>query len=220
MLSTVLRNAAILDGTGRTAFSTDVGIAGDRIALIGDLTGREALVDIDCTGKTIAPGFIDVHSHSDELWLVLPRCDGKIAQGVTTEIGGNCGSSVAPLHGPALERLQRSAARYELDVQWRTLEEFLALVERNGVALNVATLVGLGTTRSAVAGDDARRLETSEIAEQARLVRQACEAGALGVSSGLIYPPSSYADAHELVAMADAAREAGAPRYASHVRDE
>jgi len=220
VLSTVLRNAAILDGTGRAAFSTDIGIAGDRVALIGDLAERDALVEIDCTGKTIVPGFIDVHSHSDELWLALPRCDGKIAQGVTTEIGGNCGSSAAPLHGPALERLRRSAGRYEVDVQWRTLAEFFGLIERNGIALNVATLVGLGTTRAAVAGDDERRLETEELAAQARLVRQACEEGALGVSSGLIYPPSSYADAQELIAMSQAAREAGAPRYASHVRNE
>ncbi len=206
MLSTVLRNAAILDGTGRTAYTTDVGLSGDRIALIGDLSDREAVENIDCSGKTLAPGFIDVHSHSDELWLTLPRCDGKIAQGVTTEIGGNCGTSVAPVR--------------DSSAQWKSLDEFFGIVERNGVALNVATLAGLGSTRRAVAGDSEHRLEKTELAAQANLVRELCEQGALGVSSGLIYPPSSYADTAELAAMAAAARQAGAPRYASHLRDE
>lgn len=220
MISTVLQNASIIDGMGQTPYTTDVGIVGDRIALVGDLSDRDAISRIDCTGKTIAPGFIDVHSHSDELWLALPGCDGKIAQGVTTEIGGNCGMSVAPLHGPGLERVQRSARHIGIDVQWRSLDEFFGLVERNGVALNVATLVGLGTTRQTVAGDSERRLEAQEIQAQARAVREACEQGALGVSSGLIYPPSRYADLDELVAMASAARSANAPLYASHVRDE
>jgi len=198
LISTVLENAAIVDGTGRSSYTTDVGIAGDRIALIGDLRDRDALARIDCTGKTLAPGFIDVHSHSDELWLELPRCDGKIAQGVTTEIGGNCGTSV--------------------DV--RRIDEFLRDVQRNGVALNVATLAGLGSARRLVAGESERRLERDEIHAQARIVREACEQGALGISSGLIYPPSMYADTAELIAMASAAREGGAPRYATHLRSE
>jgi N-acyl-D-amino-acid deacylase len=220
VISTVLQNATIIDGTGGLPYTTDIAIVDDRIALIGDLRDRDAVERIDCTGKTIAPGFIDVHSHSDELWLALPRCDGKIAQGVTTEIGGNCGMSVAPLRGPGLERVKRDARHVGIDVQWRTLDEFFALVEHNGVALNVATLVGLGTTRQTIAGDSERRLQPDEISAQARVVREACEQGAIGVSSGLIYPPSSYADVGELVAMSIAAREANAPLYASHVRDE
>lgn len=198
MISTVLENAAIVDGMGRSSYTTDVGIAGDRIALIGNLRERDALARIDCTGKTLAPGFIDVHSHSDERWLELPRCDGKIAQGVTTEIGGNCGMSVDP----------------------RRIDEFLRDVQRNGVALNVATLAGLGSARRLVAGESERRLERDEIEAQARIVREACEQGALGISSGLIYPPSMYADTAELIAMASAAREGGAPRYATHLRSE
>lgn len=220
MISTVLHNVTILDGTGRVPYTTDIAIVDDRIALIGDLHDRDTIEWIDCTGKTIAPGFIDVHSHSDELWLALPRCDGKIAQGVTTEIGGNCGMSVAPLHGPGLDRVQRNAHHAGIEVQWRSLDEFFGLVERNGVALNVATLVGLGTTRQVIAGDSERRLERDEILAQARIVREACEQGAIGVSSGLIYPPSRYADLDELVAMSIAARNANAPRYVSHIRDE
>jgi N-acyl-D-amino-acid deacylase len=198
MLSTVLERASIIDGTGRNPYTTDVGIAEDRIVLIGDLREHDAVTRIDCAGKTLAPGFIDVHSHSDELWLELPRCDGKIAQGVTTEIGGNCGTSIDP----------------------RGIDAFLHEVERAGVALNVATLVGLGTTRKAVAGEDARRLEHDELTTAAQLIRAACEQGALGVSSGLVYPPSMFADEEELVALSAAARDAGVPRYVSHVRSE
>lgn len=220
MIATVFQNATIVDGTGRAPYVTDVGVVEGRIALVGDLTERDAGQRVECAGKALAPGFIDVHSHSDELWLALPRCDGKIAQGVTTEIGGNCGFSVAPLDGPGYDRVRASCARVGLDAEWRSLDEFLRLVERNGVALNVATLVGLGTTRQTVSGDSERVLEPQEIVTQARAVADACEQGAIGVSSGLIYPPSRYAGRDELIAMAIAAREAGAPIYASHIRNE
>jgi N-acyl-D-amino-acid deacylase len=195
-------------------------VADGRIVAIGDLSGRDAHERVPCDGLAVAPGFIDVHSHSDELWLVDPRCEGKIRQGVTTEVAGNCGTSIAPLYGSALAKKRRAAAEYRLDVQWTSFDAFFALVEQERVALNVASLVGLGTTRLCVAGSDARRLERDEIDAQNRLIRTAVEEGALGVSSGLIYEPGRYADLDELVACAGAARDAGAPLYASHVRDE
>lgn len=220
MITTLFENATIIDGTGAQPFVTDVAVVDDRIALIGNLYDRDAIRRIDCTGKALAPGFIDVHSHSDELWLALPSCDGKVAQGVTTEIGGNCGMSAAPLSGPGLERVERHARHLGIDVEWRNFDEFFGLIEKNGVALNVASLAGLGTTRQNVSGDSERRLDAAEMDTQARLVREACEHGAVGISSGLIYPPSRYAHVEELSAMAAAARDAGAPRYASHVRSE
>jgi N-acyl-D-amino-acid deacylase len=168
----------------------------------------------------LAPGFIDVHSHSDELWLVDGRALGKISQGVTTEIAGNCGTSAAPLHGEARIRKVKDARTYRLDVDWTTFDDFFAAVERSGVACNVASLVGLGTTRACVTGPSDRRLEREELDAQTRLVREAVEHGALGVSSGLIYEPGRYADISELSACASVAREAGAARYVSHVRDE
>ncbi|MFN2459620.1 MAG: amidohydrolase family protein [Candidatus Velthaea sp.] len=127
---------------------------------------------------------------------------------------------MAPLHRFALERKRRDARTYRLEVDWRTLDDFFSLVEHNGVALNVATLAGLGTTRACVSGPEERRLEPDELVAQRRLVREAVDHGALGVSSGLIYEPSRYADLPELVGCAAAAREGGAPRYVSHVRDE
>jgi len=199
---------------------TDVATYDGRIAIIGDCSEREARETVDCADMALAPGFIDVHSHSDELWLVDGRALGKISQGVTTEIGGNCGTSAAPLHGEARLRKARDARTYRLDVDWTTFDDFFGAVERSGVACNVASLVGLGTTRACVSGASDRRLEREELDAQTRLVREAVEQGALGVSSGLIYEPSRYADAAELIACASVAREAGAARYVSHVRDE
>ena len=199
---------------------TDVATYDGRIAIIGDCSDRDAYEQVDCSNMALAPGFIDVHSHSDELWLVDGRALGKISQGVTTEIGGNCGTSAAPLHGEARVRKVRDARTYRLDVDWTTFDEFFGAVERSGVACNVATLVGLGTTRACVSGASDRRLEREELAAQTLLVREAVEHGALGVSSGLIYEPSRYADLAELTACAIVAREAGAARYVSHVRDE
>ena len=199
---------------------TDVATYEGRIAIIGDCSDRDAHEIVDCTGMALAPGFIDVHSHSDELWLIDGRALGKISQGVTTEIAGNCGTSVAPLHGEARIRKVRDARTYKLDVDWTTFDEFFGAVERSGVACNVASLVGLGTTRSCISGVSDRRLEREELDAQTRLVREAVEHGALGVSSGLIYEPSRYADLAELTACAAVAREAGAARYVSHVRNE
>jgi N-acyl-D-amino-acid deacylase len=215
-----LERPYVYDGSGSAPFVTDVAIAGGRIVAIGDLTERDAHERVPCDGFALSPGFIDVHSHSDELWIVDPRCEGKICQGVTTEIAGNCGTSVAPLSNSALSRKQRDAADVRLDVDWTTFDTFFSLVESERIALNVASLVGLGTTRLCIAGPSARRLERDELAAQNVLIRNAIEQGALGVSSGLIYEPGRYADLNELVACAVAARDAGAPLYASHVRDE
>jgi N-acyl-D-amino-acid deacylase len=210
----------VYDGQGSAPFVTDVATFDGRIALIGDCAEREAHTIIDCRDMALAPGFIDVHAHSDELWLVDGRALGKIAQGVTTEIGGNCGTSAAPLYGEARAVKVQDARPYGLDVDWTTFDDFFGALERSGVACNVASLVGLGTTRACVTGASERRLERDELDVQTRLVREAVEQGALGVSSGLIYEPSRYADLTELTACAAAARAAGAARYVSHVRDE
>ena len=220
MLHTIFERARIYDGLGSAPFVTDLAVVDGKVALIGDLVDREAVERVSCEGLALSPGFIDVHSHSDELWLADSRCLSKITQGVTTEVGGNCGTSAAPLAGDALVRKQRAAQAYRLNVEWTSIDTFLSLVARQGVALNVATLVGLGTTRSCVVGPSDRHLEREEQDQQELLVREAIEQGALGVSSGLIYEPSRYADVSELVGCSAAARAAGAPRYVSHLRDE
>ncbi len=205
MIDTIIEAAHIYDGSGTAPFQTDVALAGDRIALIGSLADRDARERIPGSGLALAPGFIDAHAHTDDVWLTDGRCLSKIQQGVTTEIGGNCGSSVAPAAG---------------DAPWRDLDDFFGAVEHSGVALNIATLVGLGTTRARVVGERDGRLDAAELRAQCDLVRSAVEQGALGVSSGLMYVPSRYADCDELVACAAAAREAGKGLYATHLRSE
>ncbi|MGH7756525.1 MAG: amidohydrolase family protein, partial [Vulcanimicrobiaceae bacterium] len=206
MIDTIVAGATILDGCAGQPFVTDVAIVGDRIALLGNLADREAVERVGGTGLALAPGFIDVHSHSDELWLVDPRCAGKIAQGVTTEIGGNCGRAAAPRAGDEPSR--------------KTFDAFFSAIDRGGVAVNVASLVGLGTTRHEIHGDRAGRLDDAALVAQAALVRAGVEQGALGVSSGLVYAPSRFADPDELVALASAARDAGGARYVTHLRNE
>jgi N-acyl-D-amino-acid deacylase len=220
MIDVIISGTRIYDGVSPVARETDLGIVGDRIALIGDLRERDAHERFDASALVLCPGFIDVHSHSDELWLADGRCEGKIRQGVTTEIGGNCGTSVAPLLGLATMRKAEDAKSVGVDVDWQNLDEFFSIVEDSGVALNIATLVGLGTTRRCVRGDLEGRLDDIELRAQADLVRTAIEQGALGISSGLIYVPSRYADLDELVACAVTARDAGMPRYVSHLRSE
>lgn len=220
MLNYIFERASIYDGSGKAPYVADVATFGDRIVLIGELSQREAFERIPCSGLALAPGFIDIHSHSDENWLIDGAAAGKITQGVTTEVGGNCGSSVAPLYGYAYERKSAEAKRIEVEVEWSSFDGFFREVERAGVALNVASLVGLGTTRACIAGPADRRLERDELRSQTRLVREAIEEGAVGVSSGLIYEPGRYADLDELASCAIAARESGAPLYASHIRDE
>ena len=206
MLASIIEGARVFDGVATEPIVTDLSIVGDRIALIGDLSERDAYERIDGRGLALAPGFIDVHSHSDELWLTDGRCVGKIRQGVTTEIAGNCGTSCVP--------------RRDATSDWRDLDEFFSAVERSGVALNVATLVGLGTTRRIVRGERDGPLEAHELRAECDLVRAQIERGALGISTGLIYIPSRYADMAEIVACARTAREAGAARYVTHLRDE
>jgi len=220
MIQEIIEGALVYDGTSAAPRTIDLGLVDDRIALLGNLAERDAYARTDGRGRALAPGFIDVHSHSDELWLADGRCVGKIRQGVTTEIGGNCGTSVAPLRGLARERKVAEARAVGVAASWRDLDEFFTAVEQHGVALNVATLVGLGTTRRCVAGDRDGRLDAAEAQAQCALVREGIEHGALGVSSGLSYVPSRYADVEELVSCATTAREAGMARYVSHIRDE
>ncbi|MGH7727590.1 MAG: N-acyl-D-amino-acid deacylase family protein [Vulcanimicrobiaceae bacterium] len=220
MIDAIVAGARIYDGLGAPPFVTDLGIVGERIALIGALEAQDARLRIDARGLALAPGFIDTHAHSDELWLVDPRCLGKLAQGVTTEIGGNCGRSAAPLFGPAREAKQTALLLDGLDPSWESLDEFLGEVARARPAINVATLVGHGTVRRGLVGDRPGRLDDDESAALCATIREAVEAGALGLSSGLAYVPSRFADTEELIACSRAARDAGAARYATHLRDE
>lgn len=221
MLDVVLEHALVLDGTGSPGFRTDVALAGDRIARIGDCTSHDAVLRVECAGLAIAPGFIDMHGHSDEALLALPTADSKIMQGVTLEVGGNCGMSPGPFSTAALGECKAELREaHGIEMTWNDVGGFLDALDAAPPSMNFACLVGLGNTRSAVGGVTPGPLTKDALERQCALVRTACERGAIGVSSGLIYQPGSFADTDELSALAAAAVKAGSPLYASHIRSE
>ncbi len=218
----LIRGGAVVDGTGRTAFPADVAIEGERIAAMAgpeELAGAAAATVIDAEGKLVTPGFIDIHTHSDRSIVINPRMESKVRQGVTTEIGGNCGSGLAPARGRALAAAQKEAERDGQPGAWTTMAEYFAHVERQGIAGNYATWVGHGTLRASVVGYDMRQPTEDELAQMQALLREARAAGAFGLSTGLIYVPSGYADTDEIAALAQMVREYGG-LYASHIRNE
>lgn len=168
-----------------------------------------------------APGFIDIHTHSDLPLLVSGEGHAHIRQGVTTNVIGNCGTSLAPLTDEAAEdiRTQRGRDFPEIDYGWRTLGQYLDRLEKQGVSLNVAALVGHGSVRGAVMGYADRPPTAAELARMSDLVRGAMEDGAFGMSTGLVYVPGSYSATDEVAALARVVAEYGG-LYASHIRGE
>lgn len=221
MLDLKIEGATVIDGTGAAGGRTDVGVRDELIAAVGDLSRESAGRTIHAAGKVLAPGFIDMHSHSDWRLWANRRAESKIRQGVTTEVVGNCGFSPAPASDDHLDDL-RGFALYlpkGMDFRWRSVGEYLDAFDADGTALNVVQLVGHGTLRVAAMGFARRAPDAGELKTMQRLLAQAMEDGAWGVSTGLIYAPGSYATTEEIVAVARAAaRHRGF--YASHIRGE
>ncbi len=217
----VLRAALVVDGSGRPGYTADVAIRGDRIAAVGAPgTIRGAARTLDADGLVAAPGFVDIHSHSDHHLLLAPGADSSVRQGVTLEIGGNCGYAAAPIWGAwQAERAEEHRATLGLDCRWRTLEEYFAALRAARPAINYGQLAGHNTLRGSATGGAARPATADELETMRRAVQEAMRDGALGLSTGLAYPPGCYADAAELVALARAVREAGG-FLAAHVRSE
>jgi N-acyl-D-aspartate/D-glutamate deacylase len=214
----------VVDGSGSPAMRADVAVRGERIGAVGDLRDVQAPSVLDCTGKTVVPGFIDIHSHSD--WL-LPNVDhGRIVepfvrQGMTSLVTGNCGFSPAPItavNREAAHDASRLIIDDAIDLRWVSMAEFLDALERGGVSLNVAQLVGHGSVRAAVSGAlNPAAPSADELAEMERLVRAALDAGCIGVSTGLGYPPGIFAQEEELAAFAGWAAAAG-KLFTSHLK--
>jgi N-acyl-D-amino-acid deacylase len=214
----LIRGGEVHDGTGAPGRRADVGIVGDSIAAVGDLAGAAASQTLDAKGLAVAPGFIDMHSHSDVPLLVDGRAMSKVYQGVTTELLGESGSA-APAIGPAREEMARALAEVELTLDWATLGEYFARLERQGMSVNVVSTVATGQVRSAVIGYDRRQPSADEMQKMEALVDEAMRDGAVGVSSGLIYAPNQYASTDELIALAKVAARYGGI-YVSHIRSE
>lgn len=217
MFDVIIRNGLILDGSGASGYTSDVAIAGDRIEEIGDLSAAAANTIIDGVGLVAAPGFIDMHSHSDFTLPINPRAESKVRQGVTTEVIGQCGASPAPWNAKSGAMLQ--AQHPHLPWEWNTFGEYLGYLLQGGLAVNVVPLVGHGMIRSTGMGLDDRAPTADEMAAMKQLVAQAMDEGAWGMSTGLIYPPGVYATIDELVELSRVVAERGG-FYFSHIRGE
>ncbi|OGS66537.1 MAG: hypothetical protein A3K59_08690 [Euryarchaeota archaeon RBG_19FT_COMBO_69_17] len=217
----LVRNGRVLDGTGTPWRVLDLGVRRGRIAQVGRLNRSKASVVIDAAGKYVAPGFIDIHTHSDIGILAEPTCECAVRQGVTTHVIGNCGDSPAPISDVYRELAVRRFTYYakEGEWTWSTYAEYLAFMERQGVGINVAGLVGHGSVRLATMGFEERPPRKAEQRQMRAYVDEAMRSGAFGMSTGLVYPPGCFASTEEVVDLARVvARHGGF--YASHIRGE
>jgi N-acyl-D-amino-acid deacylase len=214
----LIRGGTVFDGTGTPGRRADVGIRGDRIARVGDLSSAEARALIDAAGLAVAPGFINMLSWSTESLLVDGRSQGEIRQGVTTEIFGE-GSSMGPWNDAMKARAVEQMGDLKYEITWTSLSEYLNELERRGVSTNVASFLGATTVREHVIGLEDRKPTPAELERMRGIVRVEMEAGALGIGSSLIYAPAFYATTEELIELCKvAAKYRG--KYISHMRSE
>ena len=245
-MTLIIQNGLIVDGSGKPGFYGDIVIDGDKIVDIvkpqrtqssqrswGVTPDPKALCDslcsmwqksddqtatIDATGCIVSPGFVDAHAHSDAYLILEPDAPSKISQGITTEINGQCGGSVAPRYGEA--RLSGDwSTLLGSRLTWRSLAEYRAVLEAAKPAINTIQFVGHNTLRSSVVGYAGRAATSDELKEMQRLLAESLDAGGWGLTTGLIYQPGKYSTPEEVVALAKVAAERGA-FYATHMRSE
>ena len=214
----LIRGGTVYDGSGGAPVVADVGLRGDRIAAIGTLPARDARLVVDAKGFAVAPGFINMLSWSNESLIADGRSQGEIRQGVTLEVLGE-GTSMGPLNADMKRRLRNGQNNIKYAVEWTTLAEFLAWLEKRGISTNVASFVGAATIRTHVLGLEDVQPTPAQLEQMRSLVRREMEAGALGVGTALIYPPGSYAKTEELVELCKVAAKHGG-MYTSHIRSE
>jgi dihydroorotase/N-acyl-D-amino-acid deacylase len=214
----VITNGHIIDGTGSPWYSGDIGIRGGKIAAIGNLSDAARTRTIDAQGKVVAPGFIDMLGQSELTIQVDPRVRSKIYQGITTEITGE-GNSAGPLNDAIIAADRATYDHYHLNPDWRTLGEYFAKLEKQGIGINLASYVGATQVRRMVLGDEDKQPTGAQLDQMKELVQQAMQQGAVGVSTALEYAPAPYAKTEELIALASQASEFGGI-YATHMRDE
>lgn len=212
----LIREVELYDGTGAAPRTADVAVEGDRIAEVGT-AGGSARREFDGRGLALAPGFIDVHTHDDFAALVHPDMEFKVRGGVTTCVVGNCGVGAAPFPVAAFQA-RAFHPRHDLP-EWSGYAGYLQQLEESPPSVNVAALIGHGTVRLGAMGNEEREPSTDELAAMRADVREGLEAGAVGFSTGLIYPPGRYSQTDELVELTSELRGSGA-LYATHMRDE
>jgi len=207
-------NGDVIDGSGKPRFRADVGIRGDAIAEIGDLSTKTSAITIDAAHQVVTPGFIDLLGHSESSVLIDPNLEGKIRQGVTTEVTGE-GHSPGPINDAMAAEINRTKLAGFPDATWRSLADFMRVVEKRGSAINFAFYVGAANPREIVIGTADRAPTPDELKKMKALVDQAVHDGAIGLSTALIYPPGRFATTEELIALAKRT-----PGYWTHLRSE
>jgi dihydroorotase/N-acyl-D-amino-acid deacylase len=214
----LIRNGRIVDGSGRAGYVADVALKGDRIVSIGKLSQATAARTIDAQGLVVAPGFIDMLGQSEQYLLIDPRAMSKVMMGVTTEITGE-GESIAPINERQIKEQEDFLRRFNLTIDWRTLDEYFKRLEKQGSGVNLGTFVGATQVREYVIGYDDRPPTPQELEQMKKLVADAMRDGALGLSTSLQYVPARFAKTDELVELAKVARQYGGI-YATHQRSE
>lgn len=224
MHSLLFRGATVVDGSGNPGYQADVALAGDRIAQVGPRIAGEAAKVIDAEGLVLAPGFIDIHSHTDTTIFRHPAAESKAFQGVTLEVVGNCGLGVFPVDNDHLQELSDFLRLHEFHIPgnrfpWNDFATYADEIDKTGAGINLAPLVGHAPLRIAAMGTENRPPTASELERMRRMLEKALQQGAWGMSTGLIYPPGSFADTAELIHLSRtlAAHDA---LYASHIRNE
>ncbi len=248
MFEVIIKNGQIVDGTGDPGFKGDIGIENGKITEIGDLGSAKGQEIIDAKGLTVSPGFIDIHNHSDfEPLMDANQMSSEIRQGVTTVLVGNCAKSAAPIRdlmmdpvwttieNPSPTILEKAGVmvckarsredigkfyrQFGVNLDWSTLSEYFNRITERGSFINRATLVGHASIRLAVIGFENRPPTKKELTEMKRLISEAMEQGAFGLSTGLVYPPSSFADMEEIVELCRTVQKYGGI-HCSHIRGE
>src|ERR1044072_5357417 len=213
----IIKGGTVYDGTGRRGVKTDVGIKGDRIVAVGNLSRATAPTIVDATRLAVAPGFINMLAHSESSLIVDPRSLSEIKQGVTTQIFGEL--SMGPLNDDMKRRRSDQQGDVKFDIEWTTLAEYLQYLERRGIAQNVASFIGAATIREYVIGLEDKPPTPAQLDQMRELVRREMEAGALGITTALIYPPAFFAKTDELIELCKvAAKYKG--KYTAHMRSE
>ncbi len=214
----LIRNGSIIDGSGKSRYQADLAIKGDRIVRIGKLDKATATRMIDASGMIVSPGFIDMLGQSESYVLIDPRAMSKVMMGVTTEITGE-GESIAPINERLIAESADFNRRYNLTIDWRSLDEYFARLSKQGAGVNMGTFVGATQVRAYVIGFDNRPPTAQELEKMKVLVAGAMKDGALGLSTSLQYVPARFAQTDEIVELAKVAKQYGGI-YATHQRSE
>jgi len=215
----VIRSGWVFDGLGGEPVRGDLGVVGGRIEALGPCVEGEAARTIDASGLAVAPGFIDIHTHGDVYPLLCPDAPARLHDGVTTEMVGNCGESPFPQSRAMLAARADSVERYGIEVDWATLDDFARRQDAAGSGINRCSLVGHGNVRAAVMGEGDGAPTGEQLDGMCREVEAAMEAGAVGLSTGLVYAPGMYAEPREVEALCRVVARYGG-LYASHIRNE